>query len=174
METKFHELCMQIRELDPEAEMVVPCKFYPRCRPPAGSACRFSHVPNDVRDAFFVLQDLASAEKTAHEAALSVHRQTLHRVHAELRSSLTTRKLCVVVSYSFQHRMHGTEYVFPPRAFFGSGDFADGARRYVDDIQARFPGTVVCAMRLASVSSAGTADGGHPVRESFRIPSFFE
>lgn len=177
MQAKFEEVCAKIRAMDPEAEMVVPCKFHPRCRPPTGGgSCRFSHVPYELRDSFFMLQDLAAEEQVVISRSMSMHRQKLKDVHHELLTSVATRKVCIVVTYSYNNRVHGTEYVYPSRKYFfsssGAGDFSVGMERYINDVKAQYPGTVVYAVRLADVSPMGTADAGHPVRESFFIPTF--
>lgn len=76
------------------------------------------------------------------------------------------RPACFAVSYSYVGRVHGTDYVYPPPGLEGDPE------AFAAHLAARFPGLRVVSVRAAPVRR-GTADGGHPVRESFDVPSFF-
>lgn len=175
---RLMELCSRIRAEDPEAEMVVPCKFHPRCRPLPGVRCRFSHVSPAMRDEFFVAQELAHAAAMRERVDKRVHQKKLKSVFGELMRRPLSRSTCLAVSYSYNECVHGTEYVLPPLEFFDDttspGTFDADAHEWSAFLMKTYPGLRVVAVRTANVSRLShTADGGHPVRDCFTLPFIY-
>lgn len=173
---RFMELRSRIAAADPEAEMVVPCKFHPRCRPLSGSRCRFSHVSPDMRDEFFVLQELSRAATARERVEKAAHQSVMRNVFTEILKLPLTHTTCLAVSYSYNERVHGTEYVLPPLEFFDDvttpgGPFEADAEEWIGFLMGLYPGLRVVAVRTAPVFlPSRTADMGHPVRNLFLLP----
>lgn len=168
---RLRQVMDRMRSSDPCASLMVPCKYHPRCAPRSDAPCRFCHVSDDVRKEFFIAQELAAIEQSE-TRDFNAHRVKLLKTHHELLSEPYTKTWCIAVSFTYADRVHGTEYVYPPRGCFRTCDaFDDSCERYVGQLVHRFPKLRVYGVRIASVSR-DSADSGHPVRTHFYVPFF--
>ncbi len=178
---EYELLCKSIRDRDPHAALITPCKFAPRCSPPPGVTCRFSHVSPTTRAEFFRLQELVQLEDAEIRQAVQTHGERFREVHTELLFSPISYQECLVVTYAFRNHGYGTEYVYAPRGLFACRDVTEGYAAYAVHLEIMYPGLHVINVRVVWADRVMSADGvvcketagnGHPIREKFDFVLF--